>query len=88
MRIRRVVGHSMEPALRNGQIIIVQPTKNLIVGDVVIASWKDQEVVKQIKVIKNGSAYLSGNNQAHDLGWVKLGDITNKVVFPRVKLVQ
>lgn len=86
---RRVVGSSMLPTLRDGQIVIVRLTRNFTVGDVVTAYVSGKDVIKRITKIKDGKVYLEGDNLKHStdsrsFGWLSDQYIEGKVVYPRI----
>jgi len=59
--IRRVTGNSMSPALNAGDIVIALNRKPQV-GRVVIARQNNREVIKRIKKLSHGKAYLVGDN--------------------------
>ena len=63
--IRRVVGKSMEPTLKEGQVVIAHQLRNFKPGQVVIAFIDGREVIKRITKIENNSIFLEGDNAAH-----------------------
>jgi len=81
--LRRVTGHSMEPVLREGMVILAIRSKSIDEGDIVVASVNDKEVVKLAKKVNSKQSYLAGNKPEHDIGWVDRRSIKGKLVWPR-----
>lgn len=87
--IRRVIGSSMLPTLRNGAIILAFKKKHIRVGDVVVARLEGREVVKRVQSILNDEYFLVGDNSAHSSdsrtkGAVQRADILARIVWPRI----
>ncbi len=85
---RRVVGDSMEPTLRDGQIVVVRHSRDSKVGDVVVAFMGGREVVKRLSKKRAGKVFLEGDNtdnstDSHTHGWLIDTHVTGRVVFPR-----
>lgn len=80
---RRVVGHSMEPTLREGQLIFAHLIRNFKPGQVVIAQVGTKEVVKRILKIEKDLVYLAGDKAGHDIGFVLDTNVTGIVFWPR-----
>ncbi len=86
--LRRVVGRSMEPTLRNGQVVVVSIFRNFLVGDIVVAQVNKREVIKRITDIRNGNVFLEGDNaelstDSNNFGWIPDRHVTGKIIFPR-----
>ncbi|HET7630385.1 MAG TPA: S26 family signal peptidase [Candidatus Saccharimonadales bacterium] len=82
--IRRVVGDSMIPALKAGDIIISLPLK-VGAGDIVVARQNNREVIKRVAKIDENGYFLVGDNMTKSTdsrkhGSVKKGDILGRVV--------
>lgn len=60
--LRRVVGNSMLPALRPGDVVIGQRGKQPQIDDIVIAKVFDKEVIKRIVKIDATGYELRGDN--------------------------
>ncbi|MDX1738801.1 MAG: S26 family signal peptidase [Alphaproteobacteria bacterium] len=89
--LRRVVGNSMEPTLKEGQLVLLSKARNFKQGDVVIAFIDGREVIKRISKYKNGQMFLEGDNQlgstdSNNYGWVVDTHVEGKVIFPSTKL--
>lgn len=61
MRLRRVRGASMQPRLWPEQVVVFV-TQTVHPADVVLALVNNGEVIKRVKWIKQGKAYLIGDN--------------------------
>lgn len=67
-----VVGDSMEPEYRAGDIIIVSPVLQPQVGHDVVARWNGEVVLKRLKKYEEGMVILMALNPAYD-SWVIQG---------------
>ena len=79
--VRKVVGHSMEPSLRESQIVVASSILEPKLKKIVIAEVEGKEVIKRITEIKGKKVYLSGDNPGHDIGWVNAAAILCVVVY-------
>lgn len=80
--LRRVVGHSMQPTLQPGQILLFSADlEGLSEGDIVLARVDGKDYIKRLKVV-GGQLNLVGDNQAdsQDLVQVDQADILAKRV--------
>jgi nickel-type superoxide dismutase maturation protease len=87
--LRRVVGDSMKPTLRNGQAILVHNGRNFRRGQVVVAHVGSREVVKRIQRVENGRIFLQGDNadestDSREYGSIIDTSIAGIVIWPRV----
>src|ERR1700759_5631098 len=87
--IRQVLGDSMLPALRAGQLVVGRETRDLQAGDVVIVSHNGLEKIKRIAQQQGDLIYLLGDNAAastdsRDFGWLSAKSIIAKVVWPKL----
>ena len=85
MIIRRVVGNSMLPYLKPGNIVLVKKVKKYKIGDIVIANVNNRQVIKRVKNINNNLYELIGDNKnestdSRSFGMVQGTDIKG-VVF-------
>jgi len=87
---RQVVGSSMSPTLRAGQIVIATGRFGYVhPGDVVIIDHGGREKIKRVsKVDPNKGIYVLGDNPAEStdsrsFGWIDHEDIIAKVIRPR-----
>ena len=84
--IRRIDGHSMDPTLPHGKVVIAfrRPCK---VGDVVIVLHNGRELIKRISQCDGERIYLLGDNLAastdsRSFGWLPMAAVRG-VVFAR-----
>ncbi len=63
--IRRVVGHSMEPTLKQGKIVFATHLRSPREGDVVVADVDGRELIKRIKSVDENGYFLVGDNSSH-----------------------
>lgn len=59
---RRVVGNSMLPYLKQGNIVIGISKNTYKVGDIVIAKIASKDVIKRVLSIKNDNFDIRGDN--------------------------
>lgn len=73
----RVAGNSMRPALREGDVVCVEPLKNreFQIGSIVLSSWKGNYVLHRLVRLHRGHAVLAGDNNLVQLETVGLTDI-------------
>lgn len=82
----KVSGHSMEPAIKSGQEILVSSIpyffKNLKIQDVVAFKERGKFIVKRIKEIKNGKFLMQGDNKkdSKDFGLIEEEAVLGKVI--------
>jgi nickel-type superoxide dismutase maturation protease len=87
--LRRVVGNSMYPTYKNGQVVVVSPLKKAKVGSVVMAVQNKREVMKRIvKITNDHMVELRGDNaeestDSRTLGPVTMNAILGVVVWPK-----
>lgn len=60
--IRRVVGASMEPTFKAGQLVVASSLLKPKVGRVIIAESDGKEVIKRVISIDDDKLKLSGDN--------------------------
>lgn len=87
--LRRIVGDSMAPTLKNGQIVLAVQTWRPQLGDAVIVRHGKLEKIKRLAKIRPGKIYVLGDNQANStdsrsFGWLDKTAIKAKVIWPRV----
>lgn len=87
--VRQVTGSSMEPALKDGQLVVGRQSHDLKRGDVVIVSHDGLEKIKRIESQQGDLIYLLGDNasastDSRTFGWVQAKCIVAKVVWPRL----
>ncbi len=86
MKVRRVVGESMLPELKPGDILLIGNKTKLIKGSVVMAINNEREIVKRIAAIENNKYFLEGDNKkastdSRHYGVFELTQIIGKVVI-------
>ena len=87
---RRVVGDSMKPTLRDGQIIFAHHVRSFKPGQVVVAHVGTREVIKRITDIDHkGQVYIEGDNphqstDSRQYGKIVDTNIAGVVIWPRV----
>lgn len=62
---RKIIGDSMSPTLKEGQVVVFHQIRNFKVGQIVIAFVKGKEVIKRIAKIENGKIYLAVEDKKH-----------------------
>lgn len=82
--IRRVEGHSMEPTLREGQIVVATPLLKVGKGDIVIARPEGREIIKRVSGISSDRLALKGDNDTHSRDSRVFGEIERKKVLGKV----
>ena len=88
--LRRVVGASMAPKLRPGQLIMATTiVKHLHPGQVVIFRRNDKEMIKRIEEVEGDRVYVIGDNLAmstdsRQFGWLRKDDIVARVFKPNL----
>lgn len=75
--VRRVVGDSMYPTLKEGQAVWCHEFRQFKVGQVVIAFIDGREVVKRIASIENGRIFLVGDNEEKSTDSRHYGSVTD-----------
>ena len=88
--VRRIVGDSMSPTLRQGRIVVALcRTHFLQVGDVIVLRHDGLEKIKRIKRIDpRFGVYVVGDNPARStdsrhFGWVPVADVLGRLIWPR-----
>lgn len=88
--IRQVVGTSMSPTLRAGQIVIATGRFGYVhAGDIVIIDHDGREKIKRVShVDPDKGIYVLGDNpgestDSRSFGWIDHEDIIAKVIRPR-----
>lgn len=72
---RRVVGNSMVPTLREGQIVWAHGFRSFKPGQIVIACVNGREIIKRIDSISGGKVFLLGDNETKSTDSRKFGSI-------------
>ena len=85
--LRRVVGESMLPTLKPGELLIGVKTKRVSPGDIVIVNHNGLDKVKRVKEVTKDSIYILGDNprQSSDsryFGYISINKILARVIWP------
>lgn len=84
----KVAGRSMEPTLKNGQIVIASSIpfffKKPKPGDIIILLHR-QCIIKRITKVKDGEVFVVGDNKkestdSRNFGWVSKKEILGRVI--------
>ncbi|MDO8620942.1 MAG: nickel-type superoxide dismutase maturation protease [Candidatus Levybacteria bacterium] len=84
----KVVGHSMEPTLKQNKIVIVSSIPYLFkkptIGDIVVLK-RQKYIIKRITAIKKEQVFVIGDNKkestdSRNFGWIKKDSILGKVI--------
>lgn len=86
--IRRIVGDSMLPTMRHGQIVFAWRRGSVVVGDVVVLKHQGLEKIKRVSKVKDGQVFVLGDNSSQStdsrsFGWIDLTNIAGRVFWPR-----
>lgn len=87
IKILRVAERSMEPAIKEGSYVIVwRWASRFNEGDIVVLRHpaKDMWIVKRIKSVDNGMAYVLGDNAAESEDSRKFGSVDAKMILGKV----
>lgn len=82
--VRRVVGHSMEPTLKQGRVVIASPLLSAGERDVVVARVDGREIIKRIKKIEDNKYFLVGDNPSHSRDSRRFGAVEESAILGRV----
>lgn len=86
--LRRIMGGSMEPAFKPGQIVVAVRARRPKVGCVIIIRQNGLEKIKRLAKVRKGEIYVLGDNPANStdsrsLGWLPQTVIQARVIWPR-----
>lgn len=86
----KIYGHSMEPTLLNGSIVLVSSIPYLVnkpkIGDIVAFRLNRKVLIKRIvKINKEEKYFVKGDNEKDSFdsakfGWIKKKEIVGKVI--------
>ncbi|HEY8998902.1 MAG TPA: S26 family signal peptidase [Candidatus Saccharimonadales bacterium] len=90
--LRRVVGESMMPTLRHGQLLLIRRGK-FEIADVVLLLHEGVEKVKRVAEIDGERVFVLGDNplastDSRHFGWLSGANVRGKVVWPRMTRVR
>lgn len=78
----RVKGDSMQPRIRPGEYLIVEPNRGVAPGDDVVVQLKNgRKMVKQLLLMRAGELTLGSINQAHHQVTIALEDLEGAPQF-------
>lgn len=85
--IRRVVGSSMSPQLKEGDMVVAVPMQPMV-GDVVVIKHQGLEKIKRISRLGRDKVEVLGDNanastDSRQFGVLPLDSIVGRVVWPR-----
>lgn len=83
MLIRRVVGNSMHPSLKQGQLVVAV-RKKISTGKVVVAYLEGREVIKRVTSLKPTIVLKGDNNNSAEYDDVRESDILGVVIWPKI----
>lgn len=72
-------GHSMEPLVKDNQLVTVVPFKEPEPGDIVLCTVSGRQYLHLVKA-QNGDRYLIGNNRGGLNGWTHRKNIYGVLV--------
>ncbi len=73
-----VTGDSMEPFLKETDIVSIQPCKQYCPGDILVYSYKEELLIHRLLFVKNGKWYCKGDNA------FRLEDVFPPEIFGKV----
>lgn len=85
--LRRVVGQSMYPTLKEGQLVFAVKAKSYKIGQIVVAKQSNREVIKRIAEIDGDYIRLLGDNLAFSTDSRKHGPVKTSDLLGRVVLI-
>jgi nickel-type superoxide dismutase maturation protease len=84
----RVIGHSMEPAIKNHETVLVSGTfywfKKPQIGDIVAVREAGEILVKRVTKLKEDKYFLEGDNKEDSLDSRKFGFIARQKIIGKV----
>lgn len=82
--VRRIVGSSMEPTFRAGQLVLASGFAKPRDGDVVIFQHDGLEKIKRLQHTTNGTIYVVGDNAAGSTDSRAFGALPETVIIATV----
>jgi nickel-type superoxide dismutase maturation protease len=84
----KVIGHSMEPAIKNGETVLTSSLfylfKNPQIDDIVAFSDAGEIIIKRITGSHDEKYFLAGDNQKDSLDSRKFGLISKQKILGKV----
>ena len=84
----KILGHSMEPTLKNGQLVLVSNLayvfKKPQINDIVAFQSEEKVLIKRITKIKAKAFFVSGDNVGDSLDSRKIGFISSSKILGKV----
>ncbi len=84
----KIVGHSMEPTLKSGQVVWVNNWAYLFnqleINDIVLFKREGKDMVKKVNQIEKDKVFLIGDNQADSLDSRTFGEVSQKEIIGKV----
>jgi signal peptidase I len=86
----KILGHSMEPTLRNGQVVLISKLpyffKKPHVNDIVAFENEKEVLIKRIAKINSKEIFVKGDNlsdsiDSRKLGFINVNKIIGKVIY-------
>lgn len=86
--LRRVIGDSMLPTLRPGQLVLLAAGRRPKVGSIVMISHDGVEKIKRVARLEATRIYVLGDNpvastDSRQFGWLGLECVEATLVLPR-----
>lgn len=88
LQLRRIMGDSMLPTLRQGQLVLFASGHPAKVGDIVMIRHNGVEKIKRVARLEGGRVYLLGDNpeastDSRQFGWLGVEVIRGVLLWPR-----
>lgn len=91
LRVRRIAGNSMSPALRPRQIVVASTLfRSVKIGDIVIFRHQGIEKIKRIQAYSGDRIFVVGDNSelstdSRQFGWIPRAAVLGRVIWPGVR---
>jgi phage repressor protein C with HTH and peptisase S24 domain len=88
--LRRVVGASMWPTFKQGEIVVGSTNvADVNVGDVVMVEHDGLEKIKRVAKVRPGEVYVLGDNptesrDSRNFGWLSDKSVKAKIIWSRL----
>lgn len=89
--LRRIVGDSMLPTLKEGQIVLIMkciaPRAGVRIGDIIVVRHNGIEKIKRVTRLEIDKLFIVGDNKSHStdsrhFGWLPVSSITGRILWP------